>query len=117
MDKEKLLERSRQENKKGDERERQQMENAQFVGSFVIEAVLVALLALEYVTEKGLGGMVSVAGVEFPFRDFCALLLCLALSVEYGFKAVLVRKKWQIAMEVLFLLGLCMGIYRVFLAG
>ena len=117
MEREELLKRSRQENIKGDERVRRQMEDAQFLGSFVIEAVLVVLLALEYVTEKGLGGMVSVAGVEFPFRDFCALLLGLSLSVEYGFKAVLVRKKWQMALAVFFTLGFCMGIYRVFLAG
>ena len=117
MDKEKLLERSRQENKRGDEREVRYMDRAQSMGTFTVVAVLIFLIVLDYVTESGLGGMVSVAGVEFPFRDFCALLLCLALSVEYGFKAVLVRKKWQIAMEVLFLLGLCMGIYRVFLAG
>lgn len=117
MDKEKLLERSRQENKKGDEREIRYMDRAQSMGTFTVVAVLIFLIVLDYVTESGLGGMVSVAGVEFPFRDFCNLLLCLSLAVEFLYKAVFIRKKWQMVLATFFTYGFCMGIYHVFLAG
>ena len=90
MDKEDILLRSRNNNRKGDEREVQNRTNAELFSYWI---VIVVLFVTALLTDAGVvGGEIFVNGIPFLFKDFVWLLNFLGLSCEFGAKFYFSRK-------------------------
>lgn len=103
MDKEDILLKSRNDNRKGDEREVQNRTNAEL---FSYGIVVVILFVTALLADAGVvGGEIFINGKPFLFKDFVWLLNFLGLSCEFGAKFYFSRKIWQILLCLFFAAG------------
>lgn len=113
MNKEDVLLRSKNENKKGDELQRSNKLQSEGYGYY---AVSVILLAFAILTEfDAVKGVVGIFGIQVQFRDFCYLSLMVGLFVQSISKYYFLRKKIYLAFSIFWAIGFLSGIYRVFI--
>ena len=103
MDKEDILVRSRNDNRKGDEREVQNRTNAELFSYWI---VIVILFVTALLSDAGvIGGEIFINGRSFLFKDFVWLLNFLSLSCEFGSEFYFSRKIWQLLLCLFFAAG------------
>lgn len=113
MNKEDVLLRSKNENKKGDELQRSNKLKSEGYGYFTVSIILVALTILSYF--EVISGNINFFGKTIQFLDFCEIMFITSMLVEYTCKYYFLRKKTYFAFSIFWAIGFLSGIYRVFI--
>lgn len=103
MEKEDILLKSKNDNRKGDELQIKNRQNAEMFGYGSVMFILVILMIMG---NKLVSGEVRIGSMTILFDDFIALLVALSLVCEFGAKFYFARKWWQLLLALFFLCGI-----------
>lgn len=103
MKKEDILLKSKNDNRKGDELQVQNKQNAEMFG---YGSVMFVLFILMIMGSELVSGEVQIGSMTMLFEDFITLLVGLSLVCEFGAKFYFTRKWWQLLLTLLFLAGI-----------
>ena len=101
MEKEDILLKSKNDNRKGDELQVQNKQNAEMFGYGSVMFVLVILMIMG---SELVRGEVQIGSMTMLFEDFITLLVGLSLVCEFGAKFYFTRKWWQLLLALFFAL-------------
>lgn len=103
MEKEDILLKSKNDNRKGDELQVQNKQNAEMFGYGSVMFVLVILMIMG---SELVSGEVQIGSMTMLFEDFITLLVGLSLVCEFGAKFYFTHKWWQLLLALFFLAGI-----------
>lgn len=113
MEKEEILKQSRNENKKGDELEKNKEEKVEFNRYFTMGTAFVIIYLLTIT--GAIRGTIFVFQKAIDIKDLYGLLIILSCTVATWSKFYYSRKKRYLLYLLFFGLGLVIGIYRIFI--
>lgn len=100
MNKEDILLKSKNDNRKGDELQVKNRQNAEMFGGTVVIAVL---LILAIIGPNFIRGEIQIGSATVLIEDFINILLDLGLGSEFAAKFYYERKWWQLVLALFFL--------------
>lgn len=103
MEKEDILLKSKNDNRKGDELQVQNKQNAEMFGYGSVMFVLVVLMVMG---SDFVSGEIRIGSMTMLFYDFITLLVGLSLVCEFGAKFYFARRWWQLLLALFFLAGI-----------
>lgn len=103
MEKEDILLKSKNDNRKGDELQVQNKQNAEMFGYGSVMFVLVVLMVMG---SDFVSGEIRIGSMTMLFYDFITLLVGLSLVCEFGAKFYFARRWWQLLLALFSLPGL-----------
>ena len=103
MEKEDILLKSKNDNRKGDELQVQNKQNAEMFGYGSVMFVLGVLMVMG---SDFVSGEIRIGSMTMLFYDFITLLVGLCLVCEFGSNFYFARRWWQLLLALFFLAGI-----------
>lgn len=108
MNKEEILLRNKNDNRKGDELEKKHDMMGELLGLHVADFVLCALYLFDLIK-----GTVQIGTISMDVRNLIGGLITLQFTVELSYRYYHSKKKWQLACAIIFGVGLVFGLLRI----
>lgn len=109
MNKEEILLRSRNDNRKGDELQKNQEKNATFLGYEITNIILGVIYVFGLMK-----GKVNFLSYTVDIQDFIGTLVVLSLIIELGYRWYFSRKMWQLIFALIMGIAIIINVVMVF---